>query len=196
MAGPAQVTVDITATSQIHQTYKDPAQLPQITLNGTPLPTPGQVPTPSGWQLVVIDSSKDMTNPSSLLFNNYVPLYPDSSGYWSDTYNFTYDRVGRFLLASGSPDDQLIFVATYGWDQNAPPPAFFLQLLMSKGAGKMLQGWSLTPDAGSENAWTSFPTAYALIGGGSYQYGLGHEAYNYPGTGTAEAQLSVTLGNP
>jgi hypothetical protein len=197
MAGPTQVTVDITATSNVCNTYNDPPTLPQITLDGTPLQAPGnKPPTASGWQLVVIDSSKDMTDPSSIIFNSYVGLYPDNNGFWYDTYGYMYDHIGRFLLASGSPDDQLLFLATYNMDQNAPPSAFFLELLMSKGAGKMLQGWSLTTDAGSENGWCSFPTAYALIGGGSYQYGLGHEAYGAPGASTATAQLSVTLGNP
>jgi hypothetical protein len=107
-----------------------------------------------------------------------------------------YDHVGRFLLASGSPDDQLLFLATYNIDQNIPPTSFFLELLMSKGAGPMLQQWALTQDAGSESSWCAFPTAYALIGGGSYQYSLGHEAYADPGTSTATANLSVTLGNP
>jgi hypothetical protein len=197
MAGPSQVALSVTATSQVSNSSKDPATPPQITMNGNPFPAPKNPPgTASGWQLVVINSSLDMTDPASIIFNNYLGLYPDSSGYWYDTYSWTYDAVGRFLLASGSPDDQLVFLANYGWDQNAPPTSFALDLMMRIGAGPELQKWALTTDRGSEAGWTSFPTAYVLVGGSSYQYGLGHEDYGFNGTSTATAQVSVTLGNP
>ena len=197
MAGPSQVTLDIVATSQPSNTYKDPATPPKITMNGNQFPAPSRPPaTASGWQLVVIDSSKDMTDPASVIFNQYLGLYPDDNGFWYDTYNWTYDSVGRFLLASGDPDDQLVLLANYGWDQNAPPTAFMLQLLMKIGGGPAIQKWALTQDRGSESSWTAFPTAYALIGGSSYQYGLGHEAYGFQGNTTATAHVNATLGNP
>ena len=196
MAGPSEVTVDIVATSQDIASWKTAPTPPQITMNGNPFPQPNFGDLASGWQLVIIDSSKDMTDPASVLCNLAFALFPDSSGYWSDTYSWTYNNLGRRILATGSPDTRLVFLASYGWDNNAPPTAFFLQMMLNMGAGQQLQHWCLNNDAGSESGWTGFPCAYVLIGGSSYQYGEGHEAFDYPGSGQAKAEVNVPLGNP
>ena len=197
MAGPSEVALDIVTTSQQIASWKTPATPPKITMNGNPFPAPSQgTATSSGFQLVVLDASKDMTDPASIRVNAYFPLYSDSSGYWSDTYAWTYNNLGRYLLAAGDPETQLVFLASYGWDNNAPPTSFMLQQLLDIGAGPLVQGWTLHTDAGSEAGWISFPCAYVLVGGSSYEYGLGHEAFTFAGNDPVTAQVSVTLGNP
>lgn len=199
MAGPSEVTVEIVTTSKVNPKWNTPAQVPKITLNGNPFPTPknGVPGLTSGWQLVVIDSTKDMTDPASTLVNAYFVLTPDSAGYWNDTYGWTYDNMGRYILGAGDPDTQLVFLASYGWDQNAPPTAFFLQQMLGLGAGKGAQQWALYSDRGSEVGWVSFPTSYILIGGSAFEYGLGHEAFADPGNGQqATAQVTANISNP
>ncbi|MDQ3936008.1 MAG: hypothetical protein M3340_15410 [Actinomycetota bacterium] len=198
MAGPPEVALEIVTTSQVSPTYKTPPTLPKITMNGNPFPTPGWTPSSlfSGWQLVVLDSSMDMTDPASIRVNNYIPLTPDQSGYWSDTYGWVYDGIGRALLSAGDLESQRVFLASYGWDMNAPPTAFMLQQLLDMGGGKGAQYWETHVDRGSENQWCSNPGCYILVGGSSYSYGEGHEVYDYPGTSPVTATLQVTLGNP
>lgn len=198
MAGPSEVALEVVTTSEVMSSWKSPATPPKITMNGNPFPAPssGGPGTSSGWQLVVIDSSMDMTDPASVRLNYYFSLYPDSSGLWYDTYTGTYNNLGRFLLAAGNPETQLVFLASYGWDQNAPPTAFMLQQLLNIGAGPLAQEWTLATDRGSEAGWISFPTSYILVGGSAFEYGLGYEAYEYPASGPATAQVSVTLSNP
>ena len=198
MAGPSEVAVEIVTTSQNMAKYNSqPAQPPKITLNGTPLTAPKYPPgLASGWQLVVFDSSKDMTDPASIRYNAYIGLTPDASGYWSDTYSWAYDSIGRALLSAGDLESQRVFLASYGWDRNAPPTAFMLQQVLNMGGGAGIQNWETHVDRGSEVEWVSFPACYILIGGSSYSYGEGHEVYDYPGSSPVTATLQVTLGNP
>lgn len=198
MAGPSQVTVNISTTSQQNSKWSAPAIVPKITMNGNPFPTPSKgIPgLSSGWQLVVLDSFKDMTDPASIRVNEYFPLYPNDAGYWSQTYQYTYNAIGRYLLAAGDPETQLVFLASYGWDNNAPPTSFFLQQLLDIGGGPLAQKWTMHTNAGSEVGWISFPSAYVLLGGSSYGYGLGEEAYTFTGNDPVTAQVNVTLRNP
>lgn len=198
MAGPSEVTIDISTTSQQIPKWNAPANVPKITMNGNPFPTPskGAPGLASGWQLVVLDSFRDMTDPASIRVNAYFPLYPNDSGYWAQTYQYTYNNIGRYLLAAGDPETQLVFLASYGWDNNAPPTSFFLQQLLDIGGGALAQKWTMHTNAGSEVGWVSFPSAYVLIGGSSYQYGLGEEVYSFKGNDPVTAQASVTLRNP
>ncbi len=198
MPGPAQVDIEIVTTSEYMEKYNSASpQPPQITMNGNPFPTPKYPPSiPSGWQVVVLDSTMDMTDPASIRFNQYIPLIPDSSGFWSDTYQWTYDDIGRALLSSGNLDTQLVFLASFGWDMNAPPVAFQLQQFLDMGGGAGAQTWETSVDRGSENNWVGEAGCYILIGGSSYDYGEGHEVYEYPGTSPVTATLQVTLDNP
>ena len=197
MAGPAQVTVDIVTTSQVIDKWNVPPQVPKITMNGNPFPQPAAPGAATGWQLVVLDSSMDMTDPASIRYNEFLVLYPDSSGDWSDTYGSMYDNIVRQVLLSGDLESQLVFLVSYGLDANAPPPTGALQYMLEAGAGPQLQQWERSVDIGSETSdWTTYPACYIMIGGSSYSYGEGHEVYENPGTTPVTAQLSVTLGNP
>lgn len=197
MAGPAEVTIDIVTTSQVIAKSTDPAQVPKITMNGNPFPEPAGSATASGWQLVVLDSSMDMTDPASIRYNTYLNLYADSNGNWSDTYGWMYESIFRQVLLSGNLESQLVFLASFGLDANAPPDVNALQYMLEAGAGPQLQQWERSVDVGSEsNDWTSYPACYIMIGGSSFAYGDGHEVYENPGTSPVTAQLSVTLGNP
>ena len=196
MAGPAQVTVDIVTTSQVIDKWNVPPQVPTITMNGNPFPQPAGPATASGWQLVVLDSSMDMTDPASIRYNEFLVLYPDSSRDWSDTYGSMYDNIVRQVLLSGDLESQLVFLVSYGLDANTPPPTGALQYMLEAGAGPQLQAWERSVDLGSEAGWTTYPACYIMIGGSSYSYGEGHEVYENPGTTPVTAQLSVTLGNP
>lgn len=198
MPGPTQVDLEIVTTSQAMPTYKQQAGTPpKITMNGNPFPTPQRAPvTPSGWQLVVLDSFGDMTDPASIRVNQYIALIPDSNGYWYDTYSWTYDSIGRMILSAGDLETQRVFLASYGWDVNAPPTAFALQLLLRIGGGSGLQYWGMHVDRGSESGWVGFPGNYILVGGSSYEYGEGHEVYDGPKSNPVVSTLQVTLGNP
>ncbi len=197
MPGPSQVTVDIQTQSTTIPKWNTPAQPPTITLNGNAFPQPQGPASATGFQLVVLDSSKDMTDPGSVRFNSYMGVYPDSNGYWYDTYNWMWNSVVKQLLLAGDPDSQLVFLASYGLDANMPPGVQALQKLLNIGAGAGVQQWEKSSDPGSESTWTAFPACYILIGGSSYQYGEGHEVYQKPtGTTPVTANLSVTLGNP
>jgi hypothetical protein len=198
MAGPSEVTIEVSTTSQQIPKWNTPPTVPKITMNGNPFPTPSRgVPgLSSGWQLVVLDSFRDLTDPASIRVNSYFALLPNDSGYWSGTYQWTYNNIGRYLLAAGNPETQFVILASYGWDNNAPPTSFMLQQLLNIGAGPLAQKWSINSDAGSEAGWISFPSAYVLIGGSTYEYGLGEEAYQFAGNAPVTAQASVTLQNP
>jgi hypothetical protein len=198
MAGPSEVTLQVSTTSQQIAKWSAPATVPKITMNGNPFPTPSHgIPgLSSGWQLIVLDSTMDMTDPASVRVNQYFPLYANDAGYWSQTYQWTYNAIGRFLLAAGNPETQFVILASYGWDNNAPPVSFMLQQLLSIGAGPLAQKWTMNSDAGSEVGWVSFPCAYILVGGSAYEYGLGEEAYQANGNSPVTAQVSVTLHNP
>jgi hypothetical protein len=198
MAGPSEVTVEIVTTSQVIPNSTDPASPPTITMNGNPLPAPGAPPaTATGWQLVVIDSTMDMTDPASIRFNSYLAVLPDSNGNWNDTYQWVYEGMVTQILCSGDLQTQLVFLASYGLDANQPPTSDALRQMLSYGAGAQLQGWEKSVDTGSESSdWTSFPACYVMVGGSSYDYGLGSEVFENPGTDQVKATLTVTLGNP
>ena len=196
MAGPTQVTVEIVTTSQVIDKWNDPAQPPKITMNGNPFPEPAPPATATGWQLVVLDSSMDMTDPASIRYNEFLDVFADDNGNWVDTYQYTYSNIVRQVLLSGDPESQLVFLASYGLDANAPPTTDALGYMLGAGAGQQLQTWERSVDVGSESGWTSYPACYIMIGGSSYSYGEGHEVYENPGTSPVTAQLSVTLNNP
>ncbi|MDQ3936009.1 MAG: hypothetical protein M3340_15415 [Actinomycetota bacterium] len=192
MAGPAQVTVEIVTTSQVIDKWNDPAQPPKISMNGEPFQQPAPPATATGWQLVVLDSSMDMTDPAAIRYNSFLDLFADQNGNWFDTYQYMYDNIVRQVLLSGDPQTQLVFLVSYGLDANAPPTTDALGYMLGAGAGQQLQTWERSVDIGSEGGWTSFPACYIMIGGSSYSYDQGHEVYSDQGTAT----LSVTLNNP
>lgn len=193
-----QVQIDVTTQSQQISSGNDPAQVPTITLNGNALSGATNKPvTASGWQLVVLDSAQDMTQPAAVLSNLYTSLQEDGAG-WGD-WEAMYEIMLTQALTSGNTGMQIVIVASYGLDANIPPTNPGLQMLLGYGAGPQLQAWlNAGLDVGSEGGdWTSQPVNYILIGASSLGYGLGTEAYELsanfqPITSTATA----TFANP
>jgi hypothetical protein len=194
-----QVEVSITTQSQKMLTNPLPdAIVPKITMNGTPIPAPaGKSPYPTGWQVVVIDAFKDMTDPASIISNKYVWITLNS-GSWGSTYQNMYKGMVRQTLLSGNLQQQLVLIASYGLDNNMPPTNDGLELLMEYGGGAQLQQWELNCNPGSqiggEKQLVGAPANYILIGRSSDSYGMGNEKFERGDPVTSN--LTVTLRNP
>ena len=198
MAGPTEVTVEISTSSQIMSWSNLPKPtFPKITLNGQALPAPSWDPQiPSGFQVVVFDATQDMTNAASILSNQYLQLSAPDGG-WEDTYPSLYAGIVTQVLTSGNIDQQTVLVVSYGLDANMPPTNDVLGLLLNLGAGPQLQKWETSVDVGSEGPdFISQPVNYVLIGGTSGGYGEGTEKYDGPDTNPVDTTVTATLGNP
>jgi hypothetical protein len=190
-----QVDLEIKTSSQVinYPWPQTPPAYPQITMNGAALPKPGGN-APTGYQVVVLDSSQDITTPGAIVSNQAVTVFPTSgSNSWMSTYQYVYSRMVRQILTSGNPGSQLIIVASFGMDNNMPPTNDAFGKLVDYGAGPQLQKWATHCDTGSQvgnsTSWVSFPTNYIFVGREFFSYGQGSEAY---ATGPS-ASLSVTL---
>jgi hypothetical protein len=199
MAGPPQVEVSITTTSQVMDFNNlPPLALPQITMNGNAFPPPdtshvSQVPC--GFQVVVIDSTMDMTDPASILANAAASL-PQVDGSWTMTYPGLYDWLVTWVLSAGNVEEQLVFIVSFGMDANAPPTPDALEVLLDRGAGPKIQTWETTVDAGSMGGdFISQPANYILIGGSGYGYAEGFEGFDNT-AGKAVTTVNATLSNP
>ncbi len=192
-----QVTFEVTTTSEAIPNWNQPANPPQITVNGNPLPAPAGPPTTaSGYQVVVFDQTKDLTQPAAIMSNEYAPLLQDN-GSWMDLWPAMYARIVTQLLTSGNPETQIVIVSSYGLDANVPPTNDALAMLFTYGAGPQLQSWETgAVDIGSEGGdWTSFPANYILIGASALGYGEGTEGLEFSAGGqpvktTASAQFA------
>jgi hypothetical protein len=194
---PPQAVFEIstTSTDMPNPNQLPPPQLPTITVNGQPfgqLPTPG---TPNGWQVLVLDPSGDLTNPSSIVTNVTIGLQADGTS-WMSTYEWMYSSMVKTVLTAGNVEQQIVFAVSYGLDAGMAPSNDGLELLLQLGAGPQLQGWETTADVGSQSSeWVGYPTSYILVGGSNYGYGQGYEAFATTGGDPAPATLSVTLDN-
>lgn len=199
MAGPTEVTIDITTQAQVMEFGNLPApQTPTITLNGNPLPAPQAPWLPSGYQVVVLDPAQDITQPSAVVTNEYELMIVEDDN-WGSYYQYMYANILTQLLTSGNVQQQLVIVASFGLDANAPPTndgcAAFLQL----GADGQLQQWINGVDRGSQsgNYLCGNPANYILVGSTARSYGEGKETFETAGSGQNEvtSTLSVTVGN-
>jgi hypothetical protein len=188
-----KVEISVTTQSQPMQwgSLPQPAP-PKITMNGNAIPAPPRPAwAPVGWQLVIIDPTKDITNPGSYLFNDYIALQSDGHSWMGGYYERMYGQMQRNVLLSGNIESQLAIVASYGLDNNMPPTTAFLPTLFDFGAGPRLQYWETHCNPGSEvanpSAYISFPANYILIGYSSWSYGQGYEKYE-----TAQGSMPVT----
>ena len=190
----AEVAVEITTSSEQMTAPPWPTpSFPKITLNGNPLPSPANPGSdPSGVQLVVLNPAVDITTPESIITNEYFYLY-DEGGGWSSTYQYTWNYVTQGILTSGNIDQQIVFLITFGWDQNAPPSSFPIEMMLELGAGPQLQKWVTNCDPGSMGgSWVSFPASYILVGTSAWGYGQGAEQYTDNAGATT---LTTTLQN-
>lgn len=194
---PSQVEVVITTQSQPMSWSDLPApQAPKITLNGEPFPVPsGGIQFVSGYQVAVLNAFEDLTNPASIISNEYVYLASDD-GAWSTTYPWLYENVALQVLSSGNPEAQVVFVVSFGLDLEAPPTNDAYEQLLARGAGPQLQDWEVSAtDRGSMNGWVGNPANYILIGGSAFEYGGGSEAFG-SGVTPLVTTATATFSNP
>ena len=192
-----QVTLEIVTTSQDMQTPPQSGTPPKITMNGNPVPDPkgGGPYYATGLRLLVLDPSMDITNPTSIRSNQYIGVSPQD-GSWMTSYHWAWAGVVRQILTSGDPDQQLVIMATYGFDANMPPDSAALQILMGLGAGPQLQTWETTVDVGSQSgSWVGYPANYVLVGNSSYGYGQGTELFQRATGSSVETTVQATLTN-
>ena len=201
MAGPTQVTIQISTQSQTMEFGKLPAvQPPKITLNGNPLPEPSQASfLPSGFQCVILDRSQDITQPAAIVSNQFQQMVVVDNT-WGSYYQFMYSHLMKQLFTSGDPGRQLVILASYGMEGNAPPPSDFLPELVNLGANGQVQQWVVDAvDAGSQGGdyLTSWPVNYILVGSPDNSYGEGSEIWQSAGSGqsSVQSELSVEVGN-
>lgn len=199
MSPPQKVELSITTQSQkmLYDPMPTPI-FPKITMNGTPFPAPVGTPTyPTGWQVVVIDAFKDMTNPASIITNKYLPVWLSNYS-WATTYPDMYRSMVREALLAGNLQQQLVFAVGYGLDQNMPPTNDGLELLLEYGAGAQLQQWEHQSHPGSQTggpkSLIGIPVTYILVGYSSDSYGMGDEKFERGDT--IQSNLTVTLRNP
>jgi hypothetical protein len=198
-----KVEVVVSTSSQVMQYHSLPkAQPPKITMNGQQV---GQIPQPpympTGWQMLLLDPSKDIKTPAAVLANIYIQLTPASgSNFWMSTYGQMYSRMIKTRLISGNYEQQIMILASFGLDQNTPPNSGALNLLLDYGAGPQLQYWETHCDTGSQvandNSWTSYPANYVFVGTSSLGYAQGAELYQTAGSGNSvQSTLTTTLTN-
>jgi hypothetical protein len=180
---------------------QSPVQYPKITMNGAAFPTPPQGGNdPTGWQVVILDQTKDLTTPDAILLNQYINAVPAlNSNSWMSTYQYMYSMTLRRLLTSGNPGYQLLIAASFGLDNNMPPTNDGFAAFLDYGAGPLLQQWATHCDTGSQvgnnTSWTSFPASYILAGSNSQSYGQGYEAYNFNSGPTSLTATFQTFGD-
>lgn len=198
-----QVTFEITTSSQqINYPWpKTPVQYPSITMNGAAFPTPPQGGNaPTGWQVVILDQSQDLTTPGAILLNQYVNAFAASNtNSWMSTYHYMYSTALRRLLTSGNPGNQLLITASFGLDNNMPPTNDGFAAFIDYGAGPQLQQWATHCDTGSQvgnnTSWTSIPASYIMAGANSMSYGQGYETYNRQAGPTSLTATFQTFGD-
>jgi hypothetical protein len=200
MAAPAQVDISISTSSQVIQNWQQPPppQPPTITLNGTALPPPKDSPPyqPVGAQVVVFDSSQDLTNPASIISNDF-QIVADMQGSWYESYRWMWDNVATQIMSSGDIEQQLVMIATFGLDVMMQPTAAAFELFLDRGAGPQLQEWGLVPSLSEGGDYIAFPANYLLIGNSSYGFGEGYEAFAYTTQDNSlDTPLQATIDNP
>ncbi len=194
-----KVEISVTTQSQPMQWGRLPnPNPPKITMNGKPV-ADTQAFVSVGWKLLVIDATKDITNPASYLFSDYIYL-PSDGHNWMGTYQRMYSSMLRDIYVSGNVNQQLVILASYGLDNNMPPTNDMLPVLLELGAGPTLQYWETHCNPGSEvgnpEAYVSFPANYILIGYSSWTYGQGYEQHDTAqGSMPVTSTLSATVSN-
>ena len=198
MAGPTQVTVSISTQSQSMQFGSLPSpQVPKITLDGNPLPAPSQAPYwPSGFQVVVLDPAQDITQPAAIVSNEYQQMVVQDDN-WGSWYQYMYTNIVKQILLSGNVQQQLVLIASFGLDLNAPPTNEGAELFLGLGADGQLQSWITDAvDAGSQTGdyLTATPANYIISGTPGASYGDGDELFQ-TGEDPQPSELTFQVGN-
>jgi hypothetical protein len=201
MARPTEVTVAVSTSSQPvpGQGPFPNAQVPVITLNDVQIPqaTGPTAEDPTGVQVVVINATGDLSDPSNIISNNLNIVWRDQNNGWYTTYRQMWDNVANQIYGSGDPQQQLVIVATYGMDLAMFPTPDAVELFLSLGAGVQLQNWINTPTPSESGGWVDYPSDYVLIGQSALGYGQGTEEFDYVSgeENPVKTSLSVTLQN-
>jgi hypothetical protein len=198
MAGPTQVTVSISTQSQSMQFGSLPSpQPPTITLDGNALPAPSQKPYwPSGFQVVVLDPTQDITQPAAIVSNEYQQMVVVDDN-WGSWYQYMYTNIVKQVLLAGNVQQQLVFVASFGLDLNAPPTNEGAELFLALGANGQLQQWITDAvDAGSQSGdyLTATPANYIVAGNPASNYGEGTELFQ-TGSDPQPSEVTFQVGN-
>jgi hypothetical protein len=197
MTIPPQAAIEISTTSEQMPNWQQlpPGQAPSITMNGAPFAQLPEPSLPNGWQVVVLNSTGDLTSPDNLLLNTYVFLQ-NNEGEWGSTYEYMYAQIINAVLNAGNFEEQILLLASFGLDADMPPSNDALQFLLDRGAGPALQDWENNSDSGSQSGgYVSTPSSYILVGNLGYPYGGGTETYITNNGQPAPASVSVTLNN-
>jgi hypothetical protein len=194
-----KVEISVTTQSQPMQWGNLPKpNPPKFTMNGVEV-AQQQAYSAVGWKLLIIDATKDITNPASYLFNSYIGLTSDGHS-WSATYGYMYNSIFRALYVSGNVNQQLVLLASYGMDNNMPPTREMMPEILELGGGARFQWWETHCNpgsmAGGTNSYISFPVNYVLIGYSSFSYGQGWETFDAAqGSMPVTSTLSATVSN-
>ncbi len=192
-------TLEITTSSEVIHWSTSAPHLPQgtpptIKLDGTTIPPPETFYLPTGFQVLIFDTTKPLSDPSALIANNvsYVQPNPAGGDSWMDTYSWMFSGMRTTILNSGNIGQQMRVMVSFGLDNNMPPTPDMYELMLNSGAGSHLQNWETHCDAGSQvgnpTSWVSYPASYILVGASYWLYGEGFEKYlNEAG------QLSLTV---
>ena len=195
MTAPSQVVFDIKTTSEQINSGQGSGQAPMITMNGEPFGALPQPTSPSGFQVLALDGTGDLSRPDDIMVNEYVYLQNDG-GQWGGTYEYMYAQMIGLLLNAGNYEHQLLLLASFGLDVDMPPSNDGLQFLLERGAGPGLQTWETAGNPGSqEGPWVSAPASYILVGNLALSYAQGAEAYVFNDGEPAPAAVSITLQN-
>ena len=205
MTDKVQATLTIsTQAERINWSPRSPhlpkAQLPKIAINGNPIVPPRGPFSPTGFQMVILDSTQNPNNPSAILLNQYVSVSPASedSNNWTSTYDFIYQTMRQNALTTGDIEQQTLILASFGLDRSMAPDTSALKMFLTYGAGGQLQLWETTADIGSQvvnsTSWVSFPTNYILFGGSNLGYNQGIEVYATSNQDPVKSNLTVPLG--
>jgi hypothetical protein len=201
MARPPEVTVSVSTSSTPipKQSPLPNAQVPAIMLNDVEIPQASgpTVEYPTGVQVVVMNASGDLSDPSNIISNRLNIVWPDQSGYWYDTYRNMWDNVANQIYGAGDPQQQVVIVATYGVDLGMYASPDAVELFLSLGAGPQLQNWINYPEPSESGDWVDYPADYVLIGQSSLGYGQATEQFDTtPGEeNPVKTSVSVTLQN-
>lgn len=198
MAGPSQVTISISTQAQSMEFGKLPApQPPTITLDGNALPAPSQESYwPTGFQVVVLDPAQDITQPSAIVSNEYQQMIVEDDN-WGSYYQYMYRNLVQQVLTSGNVQTQLVLVASYGLDLNAPPTNEAIELFLGLGADGQVQQWIADAvDAGSQDGdyLCATPANYILAGNPGTPYGQANELFQ-TGSDPQKSELTFQVGN-
>jgi hypothetical protein len=193
-----QVTLDIFTQSEVIHYKKFPwpdGKAPFITINGIPVDPPGLLTLPTGYQLLIFDSSKPLLDPSSLILNEYFYVEPlGNTNLWSQTYGSMYQLICHELQQAEPVENQVRVLASFGLDRNMVPTSAAFAEMSASGAGSRLQHWENTCNPGSEagmpGSWVTYPASYILVGGNGWGPGQGFEVYEFS---SQRARLTVSV---